>query len=515
MATTRRFTHRFRWLLWTGAVLLTGAVGVIGLVVYLWTTTVTNTAGRVDFIRELAIPPLARSHTDREGRRVFDLDLRPGTTDFSGRGRADTWGINGAYLGPTVRAARGEKILLNVTNGVGETTTIHWHGMHLPARMDGGPHQAISPGETWSPSWTVDQPAATLWYHPHLHDETAEHVYRGLAGMLILDDGTTERHDLPDRYGIDDIPVIVQDKTFTEDGDLDRSTRLFSPIGILGDTVVVNGTVAPYHEVTTEQVRLRLLNASNARVYNFGLDDDRAFSLIASDGGLLSTPQRKTRVRLSPGERAEIVVRMRAGESTVLRSRPTDLGTDWWNQRFAGGDDTLDILQLRAADRLAASAPLPAVLADVPRLGEDEADARRLFRLGETRINGDDMDMNRIDEVVTVGNTEVWTVTNDDGSPHSFHVHDVQFQILDIDNEPPPAELAGWKDTVYVEPGATLRLIMRFRDYADPGAPYMFHCHLLRHEDQGMMGQFVVVDGDQQAHDGHVRRGGAPEGISH
>jgi len=481
-------------------------LAVISVVVSRWVRADMSTVGAVDFARPLVIPPLAGSATDAGGRRVFDLRLQAGTTDF-GLGRPTaTWGINGSYLGPTLRAKRGEKVAINVTNDVGEATSLHWHGMHLPAEMDGGPHQMIRPRTTWRPSWTIDQPAATLWYHPHLHGDTAKHVYRGLAGMFILDDSSMSR-DLPHAYGTDDVPVIVQDKSFTRDGQLDDHEPLFSPTGFLGETILVNGAVAPYHDVTTDKVRLRLLNASNARIYNFGLVDpagrQRGFALIGTDGGLLPHPVGTGGIQLSPGERAEIVVSMRPGEDLVLRSRPADLGADFWNQRFAGGDDTLDILQLRAGDTLAATPELPERLAPTPDLKEADAVTTRKIALGGSDINGRDMDMSRIDEVVTVDTTEVWRVSNGDGTPHSFHIHDVQFVILDVDGATPAPPLRGWKDTVYVAPNSSVRLLMRFADYTDPDSPYMFHCHLLRHEDQGMMGQFVVVKPGQRAGQPH------------
>lgn len=185
---------------------------------------------------------------------------------------------------------------------------------------------------------------------------------------------------------------------------------------------------------------------------------------------------------------------------------PTSAPTSF-QQRFSGGDDTFDILQLRAADQLEPAPALPTRLASPPDLSEADAATTRTFELGGTDINDAEMDLGRIDEVVTVEDTEVWEVHNDNGSPHNFHVHDVRFQVLDVDGAPPPPQLSGWKDTVYVAPSTTLRLLMRFTDYTEPDLPYMFHCHLLRHEDAGMMGQFVVVGPGQQP--------GQPPGTSH
>jgi FtsP/CotA-like multicopper oxidase with cupredoxin domain len=178
-----------------------------------------STADEVDFEHELAIPPLADSHTDSGGTRIFDLTAE-GTTALVPGKPTETWGFNGSDLGPTLRAARGEEVGVNVHNDLDETTTVHWHGMHISARYDGGPHQPIEPGETWSPQWRIDQPTATLWYHPHPHGQTQEHINKGLAGMFILDDPDSAVADaLPHDYGVDDIPLIVQDKRL-DDGDI-------------------------------------------------------------------------------------------------------------------------------------------------------------------------------------------------------------------------------------------------------------------------------------------------------
>ena len=467
-----------------------GAAGVAGV---LYGTGDLDTAGRIDFRNRLAIPPLAPSRLDRDGRRVFDLRAAAGRHGFRDGALTSTWGINGNYLGPTVRAKRGETVLVNLRNDVPEATTMHWHGMHLPAAMDGGPHQMVEPGATWSPTWTVDQPAATLWYHPHPHGATARHAYRGLAGLWIIDDDLGDRDGVPHRYGVDDIPVIVQDKNFTEDNRLDESHRAMSASGILGDVVCVNGTVAPYLPVTTERVRLRLLNASNGRFYQFGLADGREFALIGTDGGFLTAPHPIRRIALSPGERAEIVVSLSPGERVALRSYAPDLGLNVWDERFSGGDDTLDILELRAAGALAPSPPLPDRLAPAPDLDTGAVAATRTFALSGFTINGQTMDMNRIDTVVTVDTTEVWEVTAVDDAAHNFHVHDVQFQVLSVGGAAPPPELRGWKDTIHTPPRVPIRIALRFRDYADRSTPYMFHCHVLFHEDGGLMGQFLVL----------------------
>jgi FtsP/CotA-like multicopper oxidase with cupredoxin domain len=490
---------RLRWkriLAVTGVAALALVMLVVGFGAWAYSQAKQSNVGTLSFDNELAIPPLAEPTVDEDGRKVFDLRFTAGETRLVDDGPSKTWGLNGSYLGPTLRAERGDDVRVNVTNGVDETTTLHWHGMHLPARMDGGPHQMIEPGETWSPEWTIDQPAASLWYHPHLHGETADHVYRGAAGMFIVDDPGADV-DLPDTYGVDDIPLIIQDKSFDDDGSLERSTRMFSSVGVLGDTILVNGTHDPHVVASTSLVRFRVLNASNARVYNLGFPDDRPFWQIASDAGLLERPYETTRLQVSPGERAEIVVAVSPGENTVLRSFAPDIGGGPFG-RFNGGDDTFDILQIRGAAQLEESPPLPDELGTIDRPDPPDAATTREFRLSGTSINGRKMDPNRIDEVVTEGSTEIWEIHNDDGQPHSFHPHLVHFAILDVDGEPPPPELSGWKDTIFVPPGSRMRIIARFEDYTDPDVPYMFHCHVLAHEDSGMMGQFVVVEpGDE------------------
>jgi FtsP/CotA-like multicopper oxidase with cupredoxin domain len=451
-----------------------------------------DTTGRADFSRELRIPPVAEGTRAPDGTRIFDLRLQAGSTDFGFGGPTRTWGVNGSYLGPTLRAKRGDRVAVRVHNDLPEPTSVHWHGMHLPAVMDGGPHQEVAPGATWRPHWRIDQGAATLWYHPHPHGRTAAHIYRGLAGMFILDDPGSTPDGLPQDYGVDDIPVIVQDRD-VEGTRFDEDAGLFRSTGLLGDTILVNGTVTPRLDVTAATTRLRLLNASNARIYDFAVSDRRSLTVIGSDGGLLPRAVDVRHLRLSPGERVEVLLRMDPGERVVLRSLPQDLGADPWNQRLAGGNDRLDVMELRAADRLTPSAEVPARLAPAPDLANDDAARHRTFQLSGTSINGQRMDMGRIDVASVVGTTEVWEVLNTDGGPHNFHVHDAQFQVLARGGRDPSPLEAGWKDTVYLVPGQEVALAVRFEDYTDPGIPYMFHCHLLRHEDRGMMGQFVVV----------------------
>jgi FtsP/CotA-like multicopper oxidase with cupredoxin domain len=476
------------------AAVAAGAAAVVGIGAALWLGADVDTVGDRRFERRLRIPPLLEPHVDRVGRKVFDLGLRRGRTELLPGTTTATWGINGPHLGPTLRAARGDTVQMRVRNSLPEATTLHWHGMHLPAAADGGPHQRIEPRDTWSPSWTIDQPAATLWYHPHLMGRTADHVYRGLAGLFLIDDPQANGLALPSAYGVDDIPLIIQDERLDDDARLDFGQGMISPIGRLGDEILINGTRAPYLDVRHRLVRLRLLNASTARIYNIGFADGRRFELIATDGGLLTSPEPMTRIQLSVGERAEILVALDAGERAVLRSLEPELGTNAFEGRFSGADDTFDLLEMRAGERLGGARARPATLVPYPeRPDRDRAQRVRRFRLGSRDINELKMDMARIDEVVRVGDTEIWEVENTSGTPHSFHVHDVRFRVIEYAGRPPPPQLSGLKDTVYVPPGETVRFVTSFEDYGDPKTPYMFHCHILEHEDRGMMGQFVIA----------------------
>ncbi|MFE3291656.1 multicopper oxidase family protein [Rhodococcus sp. NPDC059234] len=458
----------------------------------------SNPVGVSGAARRLPIPPLATATVDASGTRHFTLRAGVGTAEIVAGKSTPTWGFNGSILGPTIRARRGEQVSFTVDNTLPEPTTVHWHGMHVPARFDGGPHQSIEPGARWQPAWTVNQPGATLWYHPHPHGSTEKHVYRGLAGLFLVDDEVTDSADLPKTYGVDDIPLIIQDKRFTADGSLDESDS--TDVGLLGDTLVTNGIAGAYLPVTTQRVRLRILNGSSGRMYNLGFSDDRQFHLVATDGGLLAAPVALTRIRVSPGERVEIVVAVAAGASALLRTHPFEdrAGLPAGDAAGFGVADSFDVLELRQGRSPDASPAIPASLAALDPVDPSGAAAERDFELRWFMINNTRMDMNRIDFSATVDTTEIWTVRNVDNWPHNFHVHDAQFRIVDIDGASPPPELAGWKDTVYTPPGQRIRLALRFTEHTDPTIPYMYHCHLLMHEDQGMMGQFLVVEPGQR-----------------
>jgi suppressor of ftsI len=497
----KRSLRRRAFLALGGTALAAGASwGTNWLVVY--TSRDRSNVGTLDFRTPLRIPELLAPRASAEGRRRYELTLAAGRTELLPGKKTETWGANGSYLAPTLRVFDGDAVDVTVRNDLPEATTLHWHGMHLPAAMDGGPHQMIPPGEIWRPRWTVHQPAATLWYHPHPHGSTGAHVYCGVAGLIIVDDEHTAGSGLPHEYGVDDIPLVIQDKNFHDDGSLDfTETTLGEDIaaadnlGVLGDTILVNGTYDPHFAVTTERVRFRLLNGSNARVYELGFPDGRPFHLVATENGLLPRPQELKRLPLAPGERAEIVVAFKPGDEAVLRSFRPDLGAGFPTRRFSGGDDTFDIIALRAARTLKPSPPLPTRFTGAPpAIKMPDSPRTRTFELIGTRINGRSMDMNRVDEVIPAGATEIWEIKRGDGLVHSFHVHGATFNVLEVNGEQPPPHMRGPKDTVFPPRNGTIRAAVQFDTLTDERVPYMYHCHVLRHEDDGMMGQFLVVE---------------------
>ena len=434
-------------------------------------------------VAPLSIPPLLEP-TIENGVSHYGLTIGTSQHDYKRARMTDTYSYNSmSVLGPTLRLRTGDSVVISVTNELDETTTTHWHGADLPAEDDGGPHSLIEPGKTWVADFDVIQPAATLWYHPHAHGLTAEHVYRGAAGLIIIEDDNPAAAVLPATYGVDDIPVIIQDRDFIDDSQLDFAIDN-SEEGNLDGVLTVNGTINPYVETPMGLVRLRLLNGSQARIYQLSVEGSD-MTKIASDGGYLASPVVIEQLVLAPGDRAEIIVNVGV-ESTALV------------------DSTFGrVLEVRPNGSAAGTGMLPDKLATIERISESEITVDRSFHMGDARnfwefdaswaINGVQFDMSRVDVTVQLGDTERWTLFSDDGE-HVFHPHQIQFQILAINGEPPPPEESGWEDSVLVNAGREVVIAARFNTYAAEDTPYMFHCHILDHEDLGMMGQFLIVE---------------------
>ena len=501
-------------------------LGLCGLVLY-WLLFHWTSNADTAFVNPLTVPPELRGETIA-GRKQFRLVVAPGKRAFRLGQSTRTAGVNGDYLGPTIRVDRGDLVDFTVVNGLNEVTTMHWHGLHVPARMDGTPHQKILPGKTWTASFEIDQEAGPMWYHPHPHGATGAQAYQGIAGMLWIDDETSRSLDLPDEYGVDDFPLVIQDREFDREGQFRYRRGQQAPA--FGDEILVNGTLGAMLELESRLIRFRLLNGSNARVYHIGFEDDRMFHQIATDGGFLNRAVATTRIILAPGERAEIVVDFSSGGEVMLKSFAEAGMLETVESFFEGagnGDFNLMLIRPQATERVSHS--LPEKLNTINRIDPSLATRTRLMRLGGPisdqgparnggqgtelggaagarggggrrgagrgiPINGKVMDMHRIDERVRLGDIEIWEIENRSGQMHPFHIHLVQFQILDRDGRPPVGAERGWKDTVRVASGETVRIIAHFERYSDPLVPYMYHCHIMEHEDGGMMGQFLVLE---------------------
>jgi len=422
----------------------------------------------------------------------FDLKMQLGLSNFFPNVETQTFGVNGSYLGPTIRLKVGQNVSLNWHNNIGEEASMHGHGMHLPAYADGTVHQTIPDGSSWSAKYKVKQKACSNWYHPHTLGKTATQVLMGLGGMILIDDNESLSLPLPKRYGIDDIPLVFQDRSFTQSGFFNYPKTMMTTMhGYRGDTLLVNGTVAPYIEVEAGLLRLRLLNASNSRVYSFGIDG-KSMQVIAGDNSFLEKPIKVKRVTLSPAERAEVVINLKGLKGKKI----------YMKDYLSGAR----VLEIRITKDAKVSSSVPSRLTNLEPIDLKKVTKKRFFRLsvggpGRLLINGKSMNPNRIDEVVKKGEYEIWEVYNEPMGMgmmrmiHNFHMHGNHFRVLSRNGSKravKPWE-RGYKDTVYLEPGDRVELLVRHTDYSDPKVPYMFHCHILEHEDAGMMGQFTVV----------------------
>ncbi len=448
----------------------------------------------------------------RKGNNVyFDLQIQSGLSQILVNKKTPTLGINQNFLGVTLRASKGDKVHIRVKNTIDKTSTLHWHGMKLPAKSDGGPHQAIQPNKTWETQFEVIQEAATLWYHSHQLHETAQQVYQGLAGMFILDDDKASALNLPSEYGVDDVPVIIQDKDFQQNGALRYLGGMMdSMMGKKGGTVLVNGVIRPVLKAKKSLLRLRLLNGSNARTYFLAFNDNRVFYVIGSDGGLLEQTQKTNRLRLAPAERAEILVDVSDGKMPILQHKSGKeksgmRGMGMMRSMMSGNDNDLNIMQIDGSNAQKSNREIPKKLVTHDSPSMEQVSRQRLMRLeikmgmgmmsgGDVfSINGKSMNANRIDEVVKAGSVEVWRIENASMMAHPFHIHNVQFKIVGKSESAISTHELGFKDVVLVNPHERVDVIMKFPEFRDKNTPYMYHCHILEHEDRGMMGQFVVV----------------------
>ena len=440
---------------------------------------------------------------------VYNLNIHPDSVQFLPGTKTFTNAFNQySYLGPTLILHKGENVTMNVLNSLDDTTTVHWHGLHVPAMADGGPHTFFLSGSTWSPQFTVNNHASTFWYHPHTHMKTGQQAMRGAAGMIIVRDSIEANLNLPRQYGIDDFPIVVQSQQ------MDANNQILWR-GMHDSLLLVNGTQNPMLSIPAQVVRLRLLNASQERNFNFGFTGNRTFKVIGNDGGLLNAPVDVTRIRLSPGERAEVLLDLTGmtGQQFYLMSYASEFGAGIQGGTPMPGMDTsmyspingidFNILQLNVSTQtINPVTTIPASLVSIIPWDQSNFNEFRNIIIsaqsmmsmdGPFYFNGQLFDMNRIDYRIPLNNVEIWSLSNQSMVAHPFHLHGVQFFVLDRDGVTVQSFEAGPKDVVMVAPNETVRFITKFEDYADSTMPYMYHCHILMHEDDGMMGQYVVL----------------------
>lgn len=472
------------------------------------TTSLVDPAVGAAAERSLPIIQQDTGVVDGSGLRQFALTVQRGGSQILSDVNTPTLGYNGALLGPALRLRTGERTTIRVRNELDEITTTHWHGLVVPPAVDGGPHQPIAPGATWEASFTVTNPASTCWLHPHAHGSTGRQVVSGLAGLLIVDDGTVAPAALPDTWGIDDLALVLQDKRFTPDGSIDYVlTASDQLVGYAGDRLLVNGMFGPTWRAPRQWVRLRLLNGCNARILVLRLSDATPMLQIANEAGVLGFPLPRSAVALAPGERAEVLVNFgnaNAGQVTRLLAstagRGMGMGMGMGVGMGAGPDTEVTALTMRVdlpRQPGAMSSP-PTRLSPAPAVSVGPRATVRTFGLdggmmgGPFTINGRRFDIDRIDVAVPAGAVEVWRFVNATGMAHPMHLHGVRMSLLSRDGSTPAAHEQGLRDTVVVDAMQTISVAVQTPLAASP-VPLLFHCHILEHEDAGMMGQFITT----------------------
>jgi len=434
-------------------------------------------------------------------------------------------GIKNSYLGPIIKVRKGDNLRINYKNLLDEESIVHWHGLHVPERMDGHPRFAIDKGEEYVYEFKVMNRAGTYWFHPHPHSITGPQVYGGLAGLFIVKDKEEERLNLPG--GKFDVPLVIQDRTFNSDNQL---VYLQNPMekmnGFLGKQVLINGMPNFKMDVETRAYRFRLLNGSNSRIYKIAFSNGKPLTVIGNDGGLLSEPIVKNYVILAPAERIELLVDFSGfnlGEKVELVSEPfpnPNMGGGMMMGGISGlpNGAPFKLAEFRIGKIVNKPFRLPKKLSSIPSVNLSDAininnPRNFLFSLSRMTwtINGRTFGMTEVasDEKVKLNTTEIWRFINGGNTgmgmmgnmmqmPHPVHIHQLQFRIIErkmgnsilwehfkdgfVDE--------GWKDTFLLLPGMEVKVLISFKDF--PGL-FLYHCHNLEHEDMGMMRNYLIT----------------------
>ncbi len=439
--------------------------------------------------------------------------------------------IENSYLGPIIRVKKGQKIRVNYKNLLDDESIVHWHGLHVPEKMDGHPRYAIEKGEEYIYEFEVMNRAGTYWFHPHPHGKTGPQVYGGLAGLFIVSDDKEEALNLP--KGEYDIPLVIQDRTFDSNNQL---VYLQNPMekmnGFLGDKILINGKPDFNLSVSTRAYRLRLLNGSNSRIYKVAFSNGMPLTVIGNDGGLLKNPVLKNYVVLAPAERIDLIVdfsNMDLDNKVELISLPfpnPSMGGGMMMRRMGSSSGLPNGSQLKLAEfrisKIVKSAfRLPKTLSDIQSIDFSNVinlNNPRRFRFAMSHmnwtINGRTFGMTDVasDEKVKLNTSEIWEFINGGGRmgmgmgmmggmmqmPHPVHIHQLQFRIIERSFKDSALWQSlkdgfvdeGWKDTFLLLPGMKVKILISFKDYT---GMFLYHCHNLEHEDMGMMRNYLIT----------------------
>lgn len=421
--------------------------------------------------------PLWRPHELRPGGITLRANSHVIPSGTGVTGTAMT--LNNGLIGPTIRVRRGDGARITLENGLDEQTILHWHGLRVPEAADGHPRLAIAPGAMYAYDFEVTDRASTYWYHAHPHHRTGEQVYRGMAGLFIVEDAEEDALALPG--GAREIPILIQDRRLADGGEF-----AFNPVmhermeGFFGDVAFGNGTPNPTLEVESALYRLRVVNVTSARITRLALSTGAPMTLIGTDGGLLAAPVQVTHLDLGTGGRADLLVDFSGlplGTRVMLVSEEFEppyrggMGMMMMGGGMTGAKPQgapMDLLELVITRRVAERPFVVPALPPIARLDPARAERIREFHFQSTMmnhtINGNAWEMERVDERVPFGSTEIWRFINDSNFPHPVHMHEVHFQILSRTGGRGrlfPWE-AGWKDTALLFPGETIDVIAEF-----------------------------------------------------
>jgi FtsP/CotA-like multicopper oxidase with cupredoxin domain len=412
----------------------------------------------------------------------------------------DAWGFNRQVPGPVIKANVGDTLVIKLTNNLKEPTMIHWHGLRIPASMDGtgAVQKAVEPGEVFEYRYMVPD-AGTFWYHSHAN-ETVQ-VERGMYGALIVEDKSDPVTDGEKVFMIDDMKLNADNKFKKASWYLPRVTERHD--GRQGDTLLINGKENSSIDIHAGQIeRWRFINSSSARYFVLSLGK-KEFKILGTDGGLLEHPLTVSEVLLAPGERVDIAAGpFKQGETFPLESLPYYRGTilKAKQEKFA---------TVKVGEAKPSVAVIPESLRKIEPLADQDAAVTRKVKLSETMSlkNGADFFINDHvhvnDEPVKIGELQVWEVSNASAMDHPFHLHGFFFQVIEKNGK--PVEYMAWKDTVNLTPKTKIKIA--WMPDNRPGT-WMYHCHILEHHAAGMMAQFDVIDGTKpydgiSSHHGH------------